>query len=52
VLLLMSIAFWALIVIKGWARWQRRRRNHGSTRLADAGTARDFITRTHHEGAG
>ncbi|MDO9071772.1 MAG: MotA/TolQ/ExbB proton channel family protein [Rubrivivax sp.] len=91
VLLLMSIASWALIVIKGWAQWQRRRRGetflnlfwnaraldevqhelathgardpfshlsahalhakahharHGATRLADAGTASDYITRT------
>lgn len=91
VLLLMSIASWALIAVKGWAQWQRRRRGnaflslfwnartldevqhelsthgardpfshlsahamhaqahharHGATRLADAGTASDYITRT------
>ncbi len=91
VLLLMSIASWALIVIKGWAQWQRRHRGeaflnlfwnaraldevqhelathgardpfshlsahalhaqlhharHGATRLADAGSANDYITRT------
>jgi len=90
-LVLMSIASWALISIKGVAQWQRRRRGeaflqlfwnassldevqhelsthgardpfshltahalhaqvhharHGSTKLAEAGTASDFITRT------
>ncbi len=90
-LLLMSIASWALIAVKGWAQWQRRRRSeaflhlfwnartldevqhelathgardpfshlsahalhaqqhharHGATRLAEAGSASDFITRT------
>ncbi|RVU43257.1 MotA/TolQ/ExbB proton channel family protein [Rubrivivax rivuli] len=90
-LLLMSIASWGLIVVKGWAQWQRRRRGdaflhffwnahtmdevqheltthgardpfshlsahalhaqahharHGATRLADAGSASDYITRT------
>ena len=91
VLVLMSIASWALIAIKGLAQWQRRRRGdaflqlfwnassldevqheitthgahdpfshlsahalhaqahharHGSTKLAEAGSASDFITRT------
>ena len=91
VLLMMSIASWALIAVKGWAQWQRSRRGeafltlfwnaraldevqhelathgardpfshlsahalhaqqhharHGATRLADAGSASDFITRT------
>jgi biopolymer transport protein ExbB len=91
VLLLMSIASWALIVTKGWAQWQRKHRGdaflnlfwnaraldevqhelathgardpfshlsahalhaqahharHGATRLADAGSASDYITRT------
>ncbi len=91
VLVLMSIATWALIAIKGLAQWQRRRRadaflnlfwnatsldavqhelgthgardpfshltahamhaqahhlRHGSTKLAEAGSASDFITRT------
>jgi biopolymer transport protein ExbB len=90
-LLLMSMASWALIAVKGWAQWQRSRRGeafltlfwnaraldevqhelathgardpfshlsahalhaqvhharHGATRLADAGTASDYITRT------
>jgi biopolymer transport protein ExbB len=90
-LLLMSIASWALIAVKGRAQWQRRRRGdaflnlfwnarslhevqhelathgardpfshlsahalhaqlhharHGATRLADAGSAGDYITRT------
>ena len=90
-LLLMSIASWALIAIKGLAQWQRRRRGeaflqlfwnassldevrdeitthgardpfshlgahalhaqahharHGSTKLAEAGSASDYITRT------
>ena len=90
-LVLMSIASWALIAIKGWAHWQRRRRGdaflqlfwnaasldevrheitthgardpfshlsahalhaqahharHGSTKLAEAGGASDYITRT------
>ncbi len=91
VLVLMSIACWALIVIKGYAQWQRTRRGrdflgrfwnahslaevqqdlgthgahdpfshlsahalhahahharHGSTRLAEAGSASDYVTRT------
>ena len=91
VLVLMSIASWALIAIKGLAQWQRGRRGdaflqlfwnassldevqheltthgandpfshlsahalhaqahharHGSTKLAEAGSASDFITRT------
>ncbi len=90
-LVLMSIASWALIAVKGLAHWQRRRRGeafltlfwnahslddvqhelathgardpfahlsahalhaqqhharHGATRLAEAGSAGDFITRT------
>jgi biopolymer transport protein ExbB len=90
-LVLMSMASWALIAIKGYAQWQRRRRSeaflqlfwnaasldevqhelsthgardpfshlsahalhakahharHGGTKLAEAGTASDFITRT------
>ncbi len=91
VLLLMSMASWALIAVKGWAQWQRSRRGHvflnlfwnartldevqhelaahgahdpfshlsahalhaqqhharhGATRLAEAGSASDYITRT------
>ncbi len=90
-LVLMSMASWALIAVKGLAQWQRQRRSeafltlfwnavsldevqheitahgardpfshlsthalhaqahharHGSTRLAEAGSASDFITRT------
>jgi biopolymer transport protein ExbB len=90
-LVLMSIASWALIAVKGYAQWQRQRRGeaflglfwnarslddvqhelathgardpfahlsahalhaqqhharHGATRLAEAGSAGDFITRT------
>jgi biopolymer transport protein ExbB len=91
VLVLMSIASWALIAVKGFAHWQRRRRGesflnlfwnassldavqheiathgardpfshlsahamhakahharHGSTKLAEAGSSSDYITRT------
>ena len=33
VLLLMSIASWALIVVKGWAQWQRRHRGEAFLNL-------------------
>ncbi len=91
ILVLMSIASWALVAVKGLSQWRRRQRGaaflatfwnaptldavrhelhthgahdpfshltahalhaqehharHGATRLADAGTAGDFITRT------